>query len=326
MIIRVIHGRAAVGIVAVFVAGCSAPVVSTSSPAASISAPSSSADASTPSSSVPASSPGVVVGGDRPVTVRVPPSYDKTRPAPLLIVLHGYTGSGSGQEAYFGLQHEAERRGFVTAYPDGTKDGRGDRFWNATDACCNFDRSDIDDVGYLDGLITAIEAAVTVDPRRIYVAGHSNGGFMSYRFACTHADRVAAIVSLAGATFATSPDCRPSAPVGVLQIHGTADDTIAFTGGSIEGNAYPGAEESATTWARYDGCAAAESSVDQRVDIDADLNDAGQPAETTVKRWTGCKPGGAVELWTIPGGSHVPAISNAFGVALLDFLEAHPKP
>jgi polyhydroxybutyrate depolymerase len=268
----------------------------------------------------------VVVGGDRPVTVHVPPSYDRSRPAPLLIVLHGYTGSGLGQETYFGLQREAELRGFVTAYPDGTVDSNGGRFWNATDACCNFDRADVDDVAYLDGVITAVQAAVTVDPHRISFAGHSNGGFMSYRMACARADRIAAIVSLAGATLAKSADCRPSDPVAVLQIHGTADDTIAFAGGTIDGFPYPGAEETVATWASYDGCAAAASSVDQRVDVDAELQDAGQPAETTVKRWTGCKPGGAVELWTIPGGGHVPAISSAFGAAVLDFLEAHPKP
>ena len=333
MNLPVTHRRAAFGVAAVavvvvvVVAACSAPAVSTSTPAGSVSPPSATVGASTaPSSAAAASSADVVIGGDRPVTVRVPPSLDKTRPAPLLIVLHGYTGSGSGQEEYFGLQREAEQRGFVTAYPDGTKDSRGDRFWNATDACCNFDRSDIDDVGYLDGLITAIEAAVAVDPQRIYVVGHSNGGFMSYRLACTHADRIAAIVSLAGATFAKSSDCRPANPVAVLQIHGTADDTIAFTGGSIEGHPYPAAEESVATWATYDGCAAVPSSVDQQVDVDADLTDAGQPAETTVKRWTGCKPGGAVELWTIPGGGHVPTISSAFGGAVLDFLEAHPKP
>ncbi|HLO34724.1 MAG TPA: hypothetical protein VK194_01515, partial [Candidatus Deferrimicrobium sp.] len=139
-------------------------------------------------------------------------------------------------------------------------------------------------------------------------------------------DRIAAIVSLAGATFAKSADCRPSDAVAVLQIHGTADATIAFTGGSIGGVPYPGAEETVATWAGYDGCAAAASSIDQRVDIDANLTDAGQPEETTIKRWTGCKPGGAAELWAIPGGSHVPTISSAFGAAVLDFLEAHPKP
>jgi polyhydroxybutyrate depolymerase len=149
---------------------------------------------------------------------------------------------------------------------------------------------------------------------------------MSYRMACTHADRIAAIVSLAGATFATSTECRPSDPVAVLQVHGTADDTIAFAGGSIEGVAYPGAEETAATWAKYDGCAGGPTAVDQRVDVDPNLHDGDAPAETTVKRWTGCKPGGAVELWTIQGGNHVPTISSAFGPAVLDFLEAHPKP
>jgi polyhydroxybutyrate depolymerase len=256
----------------------------------------------------------------------VPPSYDQAKPAPLLIVLHGYGGSGAIMERYVGVQGEADRRGFVTAFPDGTRDRDGNRFWNATDASCNFDRTDFEDAANLDGVITPIEAAVTIDPRRVFVAGHSNGGFMSYRMACTHADRIAAIVSLAGATLASSVDCKPIQPVAVLQMHGTADETIAFAGGSIDGARYPGAEESVATWAGYDGCTAGPTLTDERVDVDAGLQDAGKAAETTVTRWTGCHPGGAAELWTIQGGGHVPSISSAFGAAVLDFLEAHPKP
>ena len=97
-----------------------------------------------PSSTAPsasASAPAeLVVGGDRPVTVQVPASYDASRPAPLLIVLHGYTGSGQEIDDYFGVASVAEARGFVYASPDGTIDTDGNRFWNATDACCNFDR------------------------------------------------------------------------------------------------------------------------------------------------------------------------------------------
>ncbi len=167
--------------------------------------------------------------------VRVPPSYEKSQPAPLLIVLHGYGSSGASHEAYFHLQQEAERRGFLTAYPNGTPDSVGNQFWNATDACCDFHRTGVDHVGYLDDVITAIEAAVAVDPQRIYLVGHSNGGFMSFRMACADADRIAAIVSLAGATFANTADCRPTEPVAVLDIHGTADDTVTFTGGTLDG-------------------------------------------------------------------------------------------
>ena len=86
---------------------------------------------------------------------------------------------------------------------------------------------------------------------------------MTFRMACADADRIAAIVSLAGATFAKSADCRPTEPVAVLDIHGTADDTVTFTGGTLEGfsstpmSAFPGAEKTVETWAEYDGCAAA---------------------------------------------------------------------
>jgi polyhydroxybutyrate depolymerase len=272
------------------------------------------------------------VGGDRPVTVQVPAGYDPHRPAPLLIVLHGYGSSGQDHDAYFHLGQAAEQRGFLYVYPDGTFDSGGNRFWNATDACCDVDRTGVADVAYLTNVITEIRGSFAVDPKRVFLIGHSNGGFMSYAMACAHADLIAAMVSLAGATFANPAKCGPTVPVAVLQIHGTADDTILFKGGTILGLGsgrsmarYPGVETSVATWAKYDGCAAS-SVVDEHVDVDADLGEAGAPAEASVTRWTGCRPGGAVELWTMPGGGHAPNISEAFPKAVLDFVEAHPKP
>jgi polyhydroxybutyrate depolymerase len=275
-----------------------------------------------------------VVGGDRPVTIHVPASYDASRPAPLLVLLHGYGSSGQAHDAYFHLGQAAEQRGFIYAYPDGTMDSAGNRFWNATDACCDFDRTGIADDEYLAGVIKAVQSTLAVDPKRIDLIGHSNGGFMSYRMACSHADLIAAIVSLAGTTFVNPADCRPAAPVAVLQIHGTADDVIGFGGGNVKGIGapgapmapYPGAEKTVATWATYDGCGATPSTVAQRVDVDADLADGNEPNESTVKRWATCRPGGAVELWTMPNGSHAPNISSSFPDAALDFLAAHPKP
>ena len=130
----------------------------------------------------------VIVGGDRPVTVHVPPGYDPAKPAPLLIALHGYGSSGREYDAYLHLGQEAARRGYLYAYPDGTSDSDGHEFWNATDACCDFDRSDVDDGAYLSSVIHDIQATFAVDPKRIDLIGHSNGAFMSYAMACTHAD------------------------------------------------------------------------------------------------------------------------------------------
>ena len=274
-----------------------------------------------------------VVGGDRPVTVQVPASHDEGRPAPLLIVLHGYGSTGHDHERYFHLGDALERRGMISAYPDGTKDTAGNRFWNGTDACCDIQRSGVDDSKYLADVMTAIKARVAVDPKRIYVMGHSNGAFMSYRMACDHADVVAAIVSLAGATFAHAADCHPSTAVSVLEIHGTTDEAIAYDGGSVSlpgstkpSPPYPGAKQTVKTWATYDGCNPTAKRSPRHVDVDADLPYVGAPAEATIDTWAGCFNGAAVEMWTMPEGVHAPKISNAFPGAVLDFLLAHPKP
>ena len=261
--------------------------------------------------------------------MHVPASYDPSRPAPLLILLHGYTGNGADIASYFGIAAAAEEAGYVYATPDGTVDSDGNRFWNATDACCDFDRTTVDDVAYLSGVIADISDLLAIDPKRIAVAGHSNGGFMSYRMACERADLVAAIVSLAGVTFADPADCKPSEPVSVAQVHGTADDTILFNGGGpltdVTGP-FPGAETTATTWATYDGCGAKPSALSTKIDVDALLTDGADPAETSVQEWSGCEAGAAVQLWTIPDGSHGPALTPAFADALIQFLVEHPKP
>jgi polyhydroxybutyrate depolymerase len=265
--------------------------------------------------------------------VKFPPSYDASHPAPLLILLHGYGSSGAEDDAYFQVGAAALQRGFIYAYPDGTKDSTGKRFWSATDACCDFDRTAVNDDAYLAGVIASIQATAAVDPKRIVLIGHSNGGFMTYRLACTHADLIAGLVSLAGASFGNPADCAPSSPVAVVEIHGTNDDVVKFGGGTLEGigsgrlmSSYPGAEQTTNSWARYDGCGATPTDTTDKIDVDADLAGPDAPAEATVKRWTGCKPGGAVELWTIPGGGHDPDIATSFPDAVLDFLSAHPKP
>src|SRR5439155_20820686 len=117
--------------------------------------------------------------------------------------------------------------------PDGTVDGNNNHFWNATDGCCDFGKTGVDDSSYLAGLIDEIASKYKVDPKRVYFMGHSNGGFMSYRMACDHADRVAAIVSLAGATFADDSKCKPTAPVAVVEVHGNADPTVPYDGQGV---------------------------------------------------------------------------------------------
>jgi polyhydroxybutyrate depolymerase len=259
--------------------------------------------------------------GEVPLTV--PEGYDPNIPTPLIVALHGYTGTGAGHDRSWGISALSDDYNFLAIAPDGELEPGGDqnRYWNASDACCNFFGTDTDDSGYVRRVIDQIKGAYNVDAGRVYVIGHSNGGFMSYRMAYDHSDAVAAIVSLAGANHAEMRD-PPPYPVHVLQIHGTDDATIAYRGGEIQENRYPGAIGSVMRWARYNGCDMSRNSREMR-DLDASL----PGHETGVMKFnTGCKDGGSAELWTISDGSHGPIYSESWAAQLVEWLLAHPKP
>jgi polyhydroxybutyrate depolymerase len=286
----------------------------------------SSADGPAPPSgsppAMPASGTGTVEIGGRQVTVHVPDSYRPARPAPLVIALHGYTSNAKELETYLRLTPESDRRGFIYAYPDGSTDDRGDRFWNATDACCAFSDPKPDDSRYLSELITTLQDSYRIDHARVYLIGHSNGAFMAFRMACDHADQVTAIVTLNGASWNDTTQCKPSEPVSVLAIHSSTDETVAFDGGDIDGVAYPSAATTTAQWVGYNRCAATGRDA-PALDLVTDL----PAAETSVRTYVqGCAAGSTVQEWTINGGTHVPNLGPAFAPAVTDFLlsQTHP--
>ena len=160
-----------------------------------------------------------------------------------------------------------------------------------------------------------------VDPDRIYFMGHSNGGFMSYRMACEASERVAAIVSLAGSDFLGDDDCVPTAPVSVLQVHGTLDGTIRYEGGDLGAGAHPSAEDVVARWAARAGCDTSAPTAGDPLDLDASV----EGAETRVTRYDeGCPRIGA-ERWRIEGGVHIPPLTRHFTPRAVEWLLDHPR-
>ena len=263
----------------------------------------------------------LVDAGRGPVTVYFPDSYSGS-PLPVVLLLHGYTSSGAAMEAWLDFSSQVDPRQFIYAAPNGTFDFLGFRFWNATDACCNIFGSSVDDSQYLSDLLDEIELQLAVDPDRVHVMGHSNGGFMSYRMACDHADRIASIASLAGATWNDPASCNPDEPVHALQIHGTNDGTISYNGGALFGSPYPSAPQSALQWANFASCLTTSTFFPAALDLVATI--AGNETDILM-RDDGCLPGGSGELWTMNSAPHSPTFTAAFTPAALDWLLGHPK-
>ena len=259
-----------------------------------------------------------MVGGDRPVFVDSPSGYSSNDPAPLLIDLHGYMGTSVSEARFAQLDTAAKKNHMIYAAPDGLTDANGYEFWNASSACCNFFKNPVDDAAYIDSLIDEISAKVAVDPKRIYVFGHSNGHFMTYKYACTHSSRVAAIAGLAGAMDIDPRTCKAKSPVNVLHIHGSADEVVLPNGGYMGDVQYPSVKETIAQWLAIDKCTAPavmSSPFDVVTSIDG--------AETTSTKYV-C-PDSTVELWSVAAGTHHPVLDSVFSQQVIDWLLAHPK-
>jgi polyhydroxybutyrate depolymerase len=238
-------------------------------------------------------------GRKRTYRVYVPRSLPRHRPVPLLVALHGGFGSGTQFEANSGFDVLADRQHFIVVYPDGIPiRSRGAfanaRVWNGGRCCGPAARQQVDDVGFIRQLIDHVSRQHDIDPKRIYAAGHSNGAIMSYRLACELSDKIVAIGVQAGSL--EVDNCRPTHPVSVLHIHGSADRNIPINGGQgdgLAGIAFNPPHEAASTLANADGCRATASTA-----IAPDNPDV------SIETWKPCRDGTEVQFVTVAGASH----------------------
>ena len=173
---------------------------------------------------------------------------------PLLLAFHGLGGSAREQMEDSGFNALSDRHRFAVAYPEGIANADGGQAWNGG-LCCAFGQPDRDDVSFVRKLVRNISDRTCIDPKRVYAAGSSNGGHLSYRLACEASDLVAAVGSVVGVLLIPTARCRPSRPVPVLHIHGTADAIVPYRGGrTIRELDYPSVPEVLAFFRRLNGC------------------------------------------------------------------------
>lgn len=218
----------------------------------------------------------------------VPAGLPAGTPVPLLLNLHGYSSNAFEQENYGDFRPIADTAHFLVVHPNGSVNA-GNRFWNA------FGQAAPNDVAFLAALIDTISAQYAVDADRVYSTGMSNGGFMSYELACQLSGRIAAIASVTGTMAVPRINaCRPTHPMPVLEIHGTADGTVPYNGTAL----FAGIPQVLDYWVQFNQCDTVPvvTAVPNRVTTD------NCTAERLV--WSNGRHGVPVEHYRILGGGH----------------------
>ena len=242
-----------------------------------------------------------VHGMERSYFVHIPRNV--SRPAPLVLVLHGGGGRPEAIAGRTGINALADQYGFIAVYPAGAarQDGRGT--WNVGGP---YSRSSANDVGFVQALLGDIERAMPIDHARIYAVGLSMGGVFAYRLACEMSNTFAAIAAVSATM--TEPACHPHSPVAILHIHGTNDERIPINGGmgpqTALSRSWPAPQQGVSLWGRFDGC-------------------RGEPARGPDGCITYGQCRATVEFCMVPGAQH--GWLEGSSTRIWDFFAANPK-
>jgi polyhydroxybutyrate depolymerase len=148
---------------------------------------------------------------------------------PLVFVCHGYTGTAQDIMNYSHYNDLAIEYGFAVCYPQGIQDSGGNTFFNVG---YDFQNNEtVDDVAYLEDLISLFSTDGSVNPDEVFCTGMSNGGDFCYLLACEASESFRGVAPISGMIMQDIMDnCSPSQNVGILEIHGTQDNVTYYNG------------------------------------------------------------------------------------------------
>jgi polyhydroxybutyrate depolymerase len=225
-----------------------------------------------------------------------------TKPAPLVIVLHGNSQTGADMAERTSWPQAAKRENFGVVFPDGLNRAWAD-LRPSDKRAGRAPPEGTDDAAFIVRLAEEFIADGVADPKRIYVTGLSNGGAMTMAMICERADLFTAAASvIINLTDESSAACHPSRPVPFLMMNGTADPLVPYQGGrgtsrfAVDG--FWSTDRTLAFWRRANGCETKDAGV-------ADLEDRDKADQSTVTRISSnCPPGRDVVLYRVNDGGH----------------------
>jgi polyhydroxybutyrate depolymerase len=217
-------------------------------------------------------------GSTRQYLVDFPEEYENSTgdSYPVLLALHGGTGSAQGFANTNGLIEMGEREGVVVVHPDGK--GLFDEkihVWNT--GYLDTQLSDANDYRFISQLVSTLVETHRIDPRRVYVVGHSNGGMLTHELAARYPETFAAAAPVAapvGGYPCSGPEScsvytppEPERPTSVITVQGTADKHVLYEGGNPKKSLSRrprydySAQQTIDWWREQNDCAEAQAEV-----------------------------------------------------------------
>ncbi|MBI2704842.1 MAG: hypothetical protein HYX32_06085 [Actinobacteria bacterium] len=230
-------------------------------------------------------------GKDRTYVLSVPPGYDGTKPAPLIFDFYGRQGDAQEQVADYELDDQAIAAGMLVVTPQAAEDrDQSNNAWST-------------DIPLVQAILQSLNDRWCIDDGAVFTAGFSDGGVFSAYLACALPGVFAAVGSVAEVDF--PPDCPDMASFSVIGFHGKSDPAVPYDGGARDKgdgrSGLPGSpqrlpkslpvEETFAAFAAHDGC----TSTPSRTRVAPGVEQLVYPS---------CKPGSAVELYSIDDGGH----------------------
>lgn len=233
----------------------------------------------------------VSVGGrTRSFILHVPPN-PALPSRPLILVFHGAEDSDKSALQTTDFEQVADQHDELVAFLQGYDDT-----WNEGAGHTPAEQAHVNDVAFTAAVIAKVEALIAFDHQRIAAAGFSNGALMVEDLGCRLAQELAVIVPVEGELpVSVSSTCSPARPIGVYEIHATADSVIPYGGGPFHGvgggTTVLSATASAARWASLDQCSLAPTATSPASGI-------------SLTVYTKCRNKVEVTLRTIDGGAH----------------------
>ncbi|WP_455206977.1 alpha/beta hydrolase family esterase [Kaarinaea lacus] len=241
---------------------------------------------------------------------------------PMVLLLHGHIGDAdvmtgeNGRKAPYKVWLQiAEREKWIVVIPEGEIGPDGHRGWNDCRANATTNPT-VNDVAFIDLLITSVSRRYPADSQRVFAHGTSNGGNMVYRLAQERGERFRALAAVVAAMPEINKCNNPEHPISLLIMNGTDDPLLPYAGGGVgkrksqqkERGTVLSTEQTVQYWLKHNNIQSAPEITD------LPDRDKGDDSVVQVRKYSGGRNNAEVILYEVKGGGHTePSLNEHYG-------------